>query len=94
MKRHFMRIRISSNFSFEPQEKWCAVTIQHTTACLKSSRRGGALTRPRILWKQNPSPQGEKYGYFPSENPKIFDFWRASKARPYNGSGQTESPEG
>jgi hypothetical protein len=35
------------------------------------------------LPKQNPSPQGEKYGYFPSENPKNFVFRRAINDRPY-----------
>ena len=45
----------------------------------KKSGRGGALTRPRILLKQNPSPQGENYGYFPSENPKNFLFRRAGR---------------
>ena len=39
--------------------------------------------RPQILSKQNLSPQGEKDGYFPSENPKIKDFRRTSNARPY-----------
>ena len=43
----------------------------------KKACRGGALTRPRILRKQNPSPQGEKYSYFPSENPKNAVFRRA-----------------
>ena len=28
----------------------------------KKAGRGGALTRPRILFKQNPSPQGESLG--------------------------------
>jgi hypothetical protein len=45
----------------------------------KKPGRGGALTRPLILPKQNQSPQGEKYGYFPSENPKNFLFRRAGR---------------
>jgi hypothetical protein len=45
----------------------------------KKLGRGGALTRPRILFKQNPSPQGESYGYFPLENPKNFLFRRAGR---------------
>ena len=39
---------------------------------------GATLGRPWILPQQNPSPQGEKYGYFPSENPKNAVFRRAS----------------
>jgi hypothetical protein len=35
------------------------------------------------LPKQNPSPQGEKQGYFPSENPKNAVFRRAINDRPY-----------
>ena len=41
------------------------------------------IARPQILPKQNLSPQVEKDGYFPSENPKIKDFRRTSNARPY-----------
>ena len=48
---------------------------------------GATLGRPRILSKQNPSPQGEKYDYFPSENPKNSVFRRASEARPYTSFG-------
>ena len=44
---------------------------------------GATIGRPQILSKQNLSPQGEKDGYFPSENPKIKDFRRTSNARPY-----------
>jgi hypothetical protein len=36
----------------------------------KKPGRGGALTRPLILPEQNQSPQGERYGYVPSENQK------------------------
>ena len=51
--------------------------------CVKKPIVGATLGRPRILQAQNPSPQGEKSGYFPSENPKNYVFRRASKARPY-----------
>ena len=44
---------------------------------------GATLGRPWILFKQNPPPQGGKYGYVPSENPKNYVFRRASEARPY-----------
>ena len=44
---------------------------------------GATLGRPWILFEQNPPPQGGKYGYVPSENPKNYVFRRASEARPY-----------
>jgi hypothetical protein len=43
---------------------------------------GAIIDRPRIL-EENPSPQGEKTGYFPAENPKNFVFRRAITDRPY-----------
>ncbi|MBR7178733.1 MAG: hypothetical protein IKD27_04345 [Oscillospiraceae bacterium] len=44
---------------------------------------GATTGRPLILLQQNQSPQGEKNSDFPSGNPKIKDFRRASNARPY-----------
>jgi hypothetical protein len=35
------------------------------------------------MLEQNPSPQGEKTGYFPAENPKFSEFRRAISDRPY-----------
>ena len=41
-------------------------------------------TRGRLwILEQNPSPQGEKQGYFPAGNPKNFVFRRATEGRPY-----------
>ena len=44
---------------------------------------GAIMDRPQILPKQNLSPQGEKFGYFPSGNPKNYVFRRAINDRPY-----------
>jgi len=43
---------------------------------------GAIIDRPQILPKQNLSPQSE-HNFFPSGNPKIFDFRRAISDRPY-----------
>jgi hypothetical protein len=49
------------------------------------------MDRPWILPKQNPSPQGEKYGYFPSENPKNYVFRRAIHESPLHSHGKMRS---
>jgi hypothetical protein len=53
---------------------------------------GAIIDRPQILPKQNPSPQGEKYGYVHSENPKNNLFRRAISDRPYGGRMKMEYP--
>ena len=47
--------------------------------CCNVICRGGAVTRPQILYRKICSPQGENTDYFPAGNPKIYDFRRAGR---------------
>ena len=51
--------------------------------CVKKATRRGDHWSSADFATQNLSPQGEKHGYFPSENPKNSVFRRTSNARPY-----------